>query len=100
MTASGASAAHVARVVRPSRAEPYSNYFDPAIPAVIAPDTVQQEKGGMLPADLSICQKCQRHGRGRRFEQSPPRRRISPSRLAIDVLYGGSQGHRLVAGVR
>jgi len=58
MIASGASVADVARVVRPSRAEPYSNYFDPAIPVVIAPDMVQQEKGGMLPAGLSIRQKC------------------------------------------
>ena len=52
MIASGASVADVARVVRPSRAEPYSNYINPAIPVVIAPDMVQQEKGGHAAGGL------------------------------------------------
>ncbi len=48
MTASGSFVADVTRVVRPSRKVLYENYIDPAIPVVIAPDTAQQEKGGLL----------------------------------------------------
>src|SRR5262245_14755961 len=43
MTASGSSVADVARIVRPSRKQLYSNYIAPAIPVVITP-----EKGGLL----------------------------------------------------
>lgn len=52
MARSGSSVADVTRVVRPTREALYTGYIDPAIPVVIASDSAQPDKRGLLTPDI------------------------------------------------